>query len=66
MAKSIVTSILFGIAIYIGTAIFLGKEKANRLPGGAIGALAFIQPWYIGAVFGLIGHFIAVAIAKKI
>lgn len=66
MLKSIVVSILFGIAVYIGTAILLGKEKANTLPGGAIGAWVFIQPWYIGVIFGLVGHLIAVAVAKKI
>jgi len=67
----IILSFLGSILIYVGTALFLGKQKANGLPGGAFGcglviSLAMSAPFYIGPVVALIGHYISVFIAKKL
>ncbi|MFA4937223.1 MAG: hypothetical protein WC575_02985 [Patescibacteria group bacterium] len=63
-STALITFIL-GIVIYFGTALFVGTKKANWLPGGAIGAAIFWSPLYISIPASLLGHLVAVYIAKK-
>lgn len=65
MFRAMIISFLFGVAVYVGTALLLGREKTNGLPGGAIGAFVFVQPWYIGIIFGLFGHVFSVIVANR-
>ncbi|QQG53018.1 MAG: hypothetical protein HY931_02175 [Candidatus Falkowbacteria bacterium] len=70
MLKISIFSFLIGMAVYAGTAAILGKKKANRLPGGAIGgslALTWVilpAYWYLAIIFSLIGHIVAVLVTK--
>ncbi len=58
--------ILFGVAVYTGTATMLGTQKANRLPGGAIGAGFLLHPFYVSIPGALAGHLGCVVIAHAL
>jgi len=66
LLNSILFALLSGVVIYIVTALIIGKKKANRLPGGALCAGLILHPWYVCIPVALIGHFLAVAVAKKL
>ena len=65
MLREMLISFVFGVAVYVVTALLLGRERTNSLPGGAIGAFMFVQPWYIGILFGLLGHVVSVKVANR-
>ena len=66
MLRTIVFSFLFGVIVFAVTAIFLNKDKAARLPGGAVGAAFIFTPWWVALICALIGHFSVAFLAKKL
>ena len=69
MVKAIIFSFLGGVIVYIATAIFLGKKKTNKLPGGAISsgfavALLTATPLWIGPLVALVAHLLTVLTVK--
>ncbi len=57
---------VLGLGVYAVTALLLGTQKANHLPGGAIGGAILLSPWYITVPAAFVGHLIAVGIAKML
>ncbi len=66
MVAAALYGVLLGLAVYAGTAMLMGTQKANNLPGGAIGVAAFLSPWYVAMPAALVGHIIAVVVTKMV
>lgn len=65
MIETAIYGVLLGIGVYVGTAMLIGTQKANRLPGGgAIGGAILLSPWYVAMPAALVGHIIAVVVTK--
>lgn len=64
MVETALYGLFLGIGVYAGTAMLMGTQKANQLPGGAIGGVILLSPWYISVPAALVGHLIAVGFAK--
>ncbi len=65
MLQTIAFSFLQGVLVFALTAIILNKEKASKLPGGAILAAFIFSPWWIALVCALVGHFGTAFLVKK-
>jgi hypothetical protein len=63
--ETALVAFLIGAAIYVATALLLGRERAAKLPGGAVCAAIFFSPLYISIPMGLLGHIAAVIVANK-
>lgn len=57
MIQTILISLLYGAGVFGATALFLGKNKASKLPGGAILAAFILAPWWAALIGALVGHF---------
>lgn len=49
-----------GVAVHLVTRALIG-DRADALPGGAIGIAVVASPWWISAPAALVGHFASVA-----
>lgn len=64
--KTIVFSFFFGALVFIATALFLNKDKAAKLPGGAVMAVFIFAPWWVALICSLVGHFGVAFLVKKL
>ncbi len=65
MLQTIVFSFLYGALVFAATALILNKEKASKLPGGAILAAFILAPWWMALICALVGHFGTAFLVKK-
>jgi hypothetical protein len=66
MIEAAVYGVLLGIGVYVGTAMLMGTQKANNMPGGAIAGAILLSPWYVAMPAALVGHIIAVVVTKMV
>lgn len=66
MLQTIVLSFIYGALVFGGTALLLGKDKARKLPGGAILAAFILAPWWIALMCSLVGHFGTAYLVNKL
>jgi membrane protein implicated in regulation of membrane protease activity len=65
MIQTIVHSFIFGALVFVATALIFNKDKATRLPAGAIIAAFVLAPWWMALICSLVGHFGTAFLVKK-
>lgn len=65
MLQTIFFSFVYGVLVFAATAVILNKDKASKLPGGAMIAVFLFAPWWMALICSLAGHFGTAFLVKK-